>query len=77
MAGWGQLGVGGDALGFLGAGGAGKGLLGMSRGLTGGAVRCWVGVAVLIFLQVDALEANQVLYISYHKQHFHSLLISK
>ena len=70
MAGWGQLGVGGGAIGYLGAG---RGLLGMSKGLTtGGAVRCWLGVAIFIFLRVDALEANQVLNISYYKQHSQS-----
>ena len=63
MAGLGQRGLAG--LGFLGgaAGGGGgvvRGLLAMSRGLPGGAVRCWLGVAILIFMQVDALEANQV-----------------
>ena len=63
MAGLGQRGLAG--LGFLGGaggggGGAVRGLLAMSRGLPGGAVRCWLGVAILIFMQVDALEANQV-----------------
>ena len=63
MAGLGQQGLAG--LGFLGGaagggGGAVRGLLAMSRGLPGGAVRCWLGVAILIFIQVDALEANQV-----------------
>ena len=60
MPGWGQLGV--ASLGFLG--GVGRGLLGMTKGLTaGGAVRCCLGVAILIFLEVEASEANQVLYI--------------
>lgn len=66
MAGLGQRGLeAGGGLGFLGGaagggGGAVSGLLAMSRGLPGGAVRCWLGVAILIFIQVDALEANQV-----------------
>ena len=78
MAGWGQLGV--ASLGFLGGvGGVGRGLLGMTKGLTGGAVRCWLGVAILVVLQVEASEANQVLFIQCHEQHFHlnSFLISK
>ena len=41
-------------------GGLTRRLLAMSRRLPGGAVRCWLGVALLIFIQVDALEANQV-----------------
>ena len=66
MAGLGQRGLeAGGGLGFLGGaagggGGAVRGLLAMSRGLPGGAVTCWLGVAILIFIQVDALEANQV-----------------
>ena len=63
MAGWGQLGV--ASLGFLGAGrGAARGLLGMSKGLTGGAFRCLLGVAILVFLQVEASDANQVLCVN-------------
>ena len=63
MAGFAQLGVGGGVL--HGLAGASRALLGM----TGAPVRCWIGVAVLVFLQADALEANQVFILISHSKY--------
>ena len=63
MAGFAQLGVGGGVL--HGVTGASRALLGMTRA----PVRCWIGVAVLVFLQADALEANQVFILSSHSKY--------
>ena len=63
MAGFAQLGVGGGVL--HGVTGASRALLGM----TGAPVRCWIGVAVLVFLQADALEANQVFILISHSKY--------
>ena len=65
MAGFAQLGVGGGVL--HGVTGASRALLGMSG------VRCWIGVAVLVFLQADALEANQVFILISHSKYKRSL----